>query len=75
SAKLWKADGTFITTLFEKDKGDFVSVSFSPDSQTLVTTQGNGAVKLWKTDGNLIATLIEKSENSPSVSFSPDGQT
>ncbi|HBL10008.1 MAG TPA: type IV secretion protein Rhs, partial [Cyanobacteria bacterium UBA11162] len=74
SAKLWKADGTFITTLFNKGEGS-LSANFSSDSQTLVTTEGNGAVKLWKADGNLIATLIEKSESGSSANFSPDGQT
>ena len=72
--KLWKRDGTLITTLKGHDK-PVLSVSFSPDGQTIVSGSSDNTIKLWKRDGTLITTLKGHDKPVLSVSFSPDGQT
>ncbi|MEP0983106.1 PD40 domain-containing protein [Leptolyngbya sp. FACHB-17] len=52
-----------------------VSVSFSPDGQTIVSGSFDYTIKLWKRDGTPITTLKGHDESVWSVSFSPDGQT
>ncbi|HBW88254.1 MAG TPA: hypothetical protein DEG17_05060, partial [Cyanobacteria bacterium UBA11149] len=74
TVKLWRKDGTFITTLTRyKDSVD--SVSFSPDGETIATASRDNAVKLWKKGGTLIKTLTGHRDWIFSVSFSPDGET
>lgn len=72
--KLWKRDGTLITTLKGHNTNVF-SVSFSPDGQTLASSSFDNVIKLWKRDGTLITTLTGHNSAVFSVSFSPDGQT
>jgi len=72
--KLWKRDGTLITTL--RGHTDSVSsVSFSPDGQTIASGSLDKTIKLWKRDGTPITTLRGHTDSVSSVSFSPDGQT
>jgi len=71
--KLWKRDGTLITTL--KGHDAVWSVSFSPDGQTIASGSDDKTIKLWKRDGTLITTLKGHDAAVRSVSFSPDGQT
>jgi WD40 repeat protein len=52
-----------------------MSVSFSPDGQTIVSSSEDKTIKLWKRDGTTITTLKGHDELVWSVSFSPDGQT
>ncbi|MBN8564336.1 MAG: AAA-like domain-containing protein [Leptolyngbya sp. UWPOB_LEPTO1] len=55
---------------------DYVlSVSFSPDGQTIASGSQDKTIKLWKRDGTLITTLRGHDDTVRSVSFSPDGQT
>ncbi|MEH2282240.1 MAG: hypothetical protein V7K90_13070 [Nostoc sp.] len=68
--ELWHIDGTFLTTLKEQNKTDYMNVEgFTSDSQTIVTNQNN-KVSLWRVDGFVISTF-DKQVNS----FSPDYQT
>lgn len=82
-AKLWTRDGKLLRTFAGCDKPspscqghtDWIrSVSFSPDSQTLVTTSDDKTVKLWNRNGQLIKTLNGHQDKVVSAQFSPDGQ-
>ncbi|MBD2778138.1 CHAT domain-containing protein [Iningainema tapete] len=72
TVKLWKSDGTLLTTL--NDHSDKVyAVAFSPDSQMIATGSGDNTVKLWKRDGTLLRTLNGHSDSVYGVAFSRDG--
>jgi WD40 repeat protein len=74
TVKLWKRDGTLITTL--NGHNDTVSaVAFSPDSQLIVSGSWDNTVKLWRIDGTLITTFSGHSSMVYGVAFSPDGKT
>ena len=49
-------------------------VSFSPDSQTLVTATDDNYIKLWQTNGALQATLRGHTDKIRRAIFSPSGQ-
>ncbi|MDF5720148.1 MAG: CHAT domain-containing protein [Rhizonema sp. PD37] len=73
TAKLWKRDGTLLTTL--KGHSDQVyTVAFSPRGDTIATGSGDETVKLWKRDGTLLTTFHGHNAQVYTVAFSPDGQ-
>jgi WD40 repeat protein len=72
--KLWKRDGSPITTI-RTEQSIVLSVNFSLDGQTLLSGGEDGTVKLWKRDGSPITTIKTEQSIVLSVSFSPDGQT
>ncbi|MEG4443079.1 AAA-like domain-containing protein [Microcoleus sp. AT9_B5] len=49
-------------------------VSFSPDSQTIVTATDDNYIKLWQTNGTLQATLTGHTDKIRRAIFSPSGQ-
>ncbi|MHC5932557.1 WD40 repeat domain-containing protein, partial [Nostoc sp.] len=56
TVKLWRMDGSLITTL--KGHEDYVwQVAFSPDGKTIASASWDKTVKLWRMDGSLITTL------------------
>ena len=74
TVKLWKLDGTLLTTL-QGHSDRVTSVSFSPDDQTIASGSYDNTVRLWKLDGTLLTILQGHTGFVNSVSFSPDGKT
>ncbi len=74
TVKLWRRDGTLITTL-KGHEAEVWSVAFSPDGNTIASGSGDKTVKLWRRDGTLITTLKGHEDDVMSVAFSPDGNT
>jgi WD40 repeat protein len=58
-----------------KHKTFIWSVTFSPDSKTIITTDADRVVNLWSVDGKLLHTFPGYTAGVSDVSFSPDGQT
>jgi len=74
TVKLWRADGTLITTL-QGHTQPVMSVSFSPDGQMVATASQDGTVRLWTRTGSFIREIKAHAQWVFSVQFSPDGQT
>jgi WD40 repeat protein len=55
--KLWKSDGTPITTLIGH-KGSVTSVSFSPDNKIIASASKDGKVILWSLDLDDLLTQV-----------------
>ncbi|MDJ0593370.1 MAG: hypothetical protein QNJ72_25855 [Pleurocapsa sp. MO_226.B13] len=72
SAKLWSIDGKELQTLPHDDS--VFNVSFSPDSQRIVTEDANGVARLWSTDGGE-SKILAHDKAVTIVRFSPDKQT
>ncbi|MGH2414732.1 MAG: WD40 repeat domain-containing protein, partial [Microcystaceae cyanobacterium] len=88
TVKLWKHDGTFMTTLPAEryantgHSAPVLGAAWSPDGQTIASASMDKTVKLWKRDGTLMTTLpAERYANNghsapvSAVAWSPDGQT
>lgn len=69
--RLWRADGTPIAT---RTLGGWIALDWTPDGQTLVTGQDNGAVKFWSTNGTLIREFTAHSGRVLRIAWSPDGR-
>jgi WD40 repeat protein len=74
TVKLWRRDGSFITTL-KGHESPVYSVAFSPDGNTIASASRDRTVKLWRRDGSFITTLKGHESEVYSVVFSPDGNT
>jgi len=74
TVKLWKRDGTLLTTLNGHSEAVY-GVVFSPDGQMIASASGDKTVKLWKLDGTEVTTFKNHSDKVTSVAFSPDGHT
>lgn len=72
--KLWKRDGSLITTLANSKTDKLTSIAFSPDGKIVATANSGGTVQLWKFDGTLIKTIKGHTGSVVSIAFSPDGQ-
>jgi len=73
TVRLWKSDGTFITSL-TGHSGPVTAVEYSPDGTTIASASMDKTVRLWKSDGTFIATL-NHSYGVNDVEYSPDGTT
>jgi PAS domain S-box-containing protein len=77
---LWNLEGKKIRTLnnpiaSKKGKNRLMSVTFSPDGQTLVAGDWIGNVIWWTVTGTLLETATEHDSSVVTLAFSPDGQT
>jgi WD40 repeat protein len=71
--KLWKKDGTLLTTI-KGHTAAVYQVAFSSDSQLIASASGDSTAKLWKKDGTLLTTFKGHSAGVNGVAFSPNGQ-
>ena len=62
-------------TVFTGHQSGVLSVSFSPDGQSLATASSDGTARLWSLDGELVQEFTGHQDWVRSVSFSPDGQS
>ena len=63
------------TNRLEDHTDAVISVSFSPDRQTLASSSRDKTIKLWTADGQLIKSLSGHEAEIYRVIFSPNGQT
>jgi WD40 repeat protein len=73
TVKLWRTNGTLVTTLIGHEDG-VTSVSFSSDGQLIASGSWDGTVRLWRRDGTLRQILRGNVGLIYSVSFSPNGE-
>jgi len=74
SAWLWRtADGMLLGTLQQEGHSDLLSVTFSPDGQTLAGAAPH-AVQLWRVSDGAPLVKMEGIRLPYGLSFSPDGQ-
>ncbi len=74
SLKLWRRDGSLLTTLANSNKDRLSATAFSPDGKIIATANSGGTVQLCKLDGTLVKTLTGHIGSIVSIDFSPDGQ-
>jgi WD40 repeat protein len=60
TAKIWKTDGTLITTL-DQFKGNVIYAIFTPDNQKVITA-GNDGITIWDLAGQKLAEFGGKTE-------------
>lgn len=78
--KLWQQDGKIISVLKDEQGISMFAQPFSPDGQTIATTNYDRAaklyvVKLWRRNGTVITILKGHDRSILDVAFSPDGET
>ncbi|MEA5601202.1 AAA-like domain-containing protein [Nostoc sp. UHCC 0252] len=71
--KLWRRDGTEVTTL-TGHQAAVRAIDFSSDGQLLASASEDGTIKLWKLDGTLLNTFKGHTASVWGVAWSPDGQ-
>ncbi|MFS8119476.1 MAG: WD40 repeat domain-containing protein, partial [Microcoleus sp.] len=72
TARIWSKDGTPLSIL--QHTSGLTNISFSPDSQMLLSASKDKMLRLWKIDGTLLKTLTGNKAAVWSASFSPDGK-
>ncbi|MBW4671561.1 MAG: caspase family protein [Cyanomargarita calcarea GSE-NOS-MK-12-04C] len=70
SVHIWSRNGMVSPTILQG-----TSVSFSPDSQIIVSGNNDGTVKLWHRNGKRWRTFKAHNQAILKVSFSPNGKT
>jgi hypothetical protein len=71
--KLWKTDGTLLTTL--KGHQDTVwDIAFNRSDRTIISASADKTIKVWKQDGTLLTTLKGHQASVTGIALSPDGK-
>lgn len=73
AVKLWRLDGTLVTSLVGHDDG-VSAVAFSPNNQVVATASQDKTVKLWNLSDRPLKALEGHGSSVYGVAFSPDGQ-
>ena len=74
TVKLWKPDGTLLST-FKGQDGYAYAVSFSPDNKTIAISNFiDNTIKLLTLDGKLLKTFKKHQDAVFDLAFSPDGR-
>ena len=73
TAKLWKLDGTLLTT-YEGHKAGVLAVDFSQDMTQIATASWDKTVKLWNLDGKLVKTLKGHQDRVWEVEYAPNDE-
>lgn len=76
--KVWRVEDFSETLSFRGHESDVWSLAFSPDSQTLLSSNGDwnrpGHIKSWSVPGGRLAATIQHTGEVLSVAVSPDGR-
>jgi len=69
-------EAAHLTGVHREDAEAIHSVTFSPDTKSIVGGNGNGTLQLWNWQNNSIDVSFQGHDEEPvrSVVFSPDGQ-
>lgn len=73
TAKLWKLDGTLLTT-YEGHKAGVWAVDFSDDQSKVITASWDRTIKIWDIGGKLLKTLTGHRDNVWEVEYAPQDQ-
>ena len=69
--KIWSVDGVAIKTIKEYNVSN---VRFNPDSDIVVSINGDNVIKLWDLDGNFLTDFKEHKGDINDISFSPNSK-
>ena len=72
--KIWRRDGTLLTTLQISDTSVLTRVAWSPDNRFLAIARTDNKIDIYTVDGELLTQLSGHQSVVGSVKFSPDGR-
>ncbi len=74
--RLWDVATGKTRFVFDCYEGDFCSLAFSPDGQTIVSGNENGLIRVWEVKtGKEVLRLQDRAYPLDALALSPDGQT
>ena len=72
--KIWRRDGTLLTTLQISDTSVLTRVAWSPDNRFLAIARTDNKIDIYTVDGEFLTQLSGHQSVVASVKFSPDGR-
>ncbi|MCC5899925.1 MAG: AAA-like domain-containing protein [Phormidium sp. BM_Day4_Bin.17] len=72
--KIWRRDGTLLTTLQISDTSGLTRVAWSPDNRFLAIARTDNKIDIYTVDGGFLTQLSGHQSVVGSVKFSPDSQ-